>query len=275
MAFGFGNISSKSSKKVLQLESVGNILAKEKIEGDLQAVVLLSSYRSEKEVEAISKFLENKGLTSYRIVFSLKYKISSEKIKEDLKEGITAFFKANKSKFEEYIPAGIPVIAEAAALYALTEESDINYSQCIQRIFGKSNFWFSKNLNPSGNWVYPIAPFEEIFPRGFDKRPGDGYNVKLATLQIKDILSQTKARPRYPKLIKHFISSEEEFINDFYLPNKDRRNEILSWDTETDGFDFIDGKLGCITLSFDGVEGWYIPWKYVDTEKLREIFKNN
>ena len=34
MAFGFGNISSKSSKKVLQLESVGNILAKEKIEGD-------------------------------------------------------------------------------------------------------------------------------------------------------------------------------------------------------------------------------------------------
>ena len=126
MAFGFGNISSKSSKKVLQLESIGNILAKEKIEGDLQAVVLLSSYRSEKEVEAISKFLENKGLTSYRIVFSLKYKISSEKIKEDLKEGITAFFKANKSKFEEYIPAGIPVIAEAAALYALTEESDIN-----------------------------------------------------------------------------------------------------------------------------------------------------
>ena len=103
MAFGFGNISSKSSKKVLQLESVGNILAKEKIEGDLQAVVLLSSYRSEKEVEAISKFLENKGLTSYRIVFSLKYKISSEKIKEDLKEGITAFFKANKSKFEEKI----------------------------------------------------------------------------------------------------------------------------------------------------------------------------
>ena len=58
MAFGFGNISSKSSKKVLQLESVGSILAKEKIKEDLQAVVLLSSYRSEKEIEAISKFLE-------------------------------------------------------------------------------------------------------------------------------------------------------------------------------------------------------------------------
>ena len=80
MAFGFGNISSKSSKKVLQLESVGSILAKEKIKEDLQAVVLLSSYRSEKEIEAISKFLESKGLTGYRIVFSLKYKISSEKI---------------------------------------------------------------------------------------------------------------------------------------------------------------------------------------------------
>ena len=268
MAFGFGNISSKSSKKVLQLESVGSILAKEKIKEDLQAVVLLSSYRSEKEIEAISKFLESKGLTGYRIVFSLKYKISSEKIKEDLKEGITAFFKANKAKFEEYIPAGVPVIAEAAALYALTEESDVNYSQCTQRIFGKSNFWFSKNLNPAGNWIYPIAPFEEIFPKGFDKRPSDGYNAKLAALQIKDILSQVKARPRYPKLIKHFIASAEEFISDFYLPNKDRKGEILSWDTETDGFDFVDGKLGCITLSFDGGEGWYIPWTYVDTEKL-------
>ena len=275
MAFGFGNISSKSSKKVLQLENINSILAKEKIKDNLQAVVLLSSYRTEKEIEAISKFLESRGLESYRLIFSLKYKISSEKIKEDLKEGITTFFKANKSRFEEYIPAGIPVIAEAAAVYALTGESDVNYSQCTQRIFGKSNFWFSKNLNSEGNWVYPIAPFEEIFLRGFDKKPSDSYNTKLAALQIKDILAQPKARPRYPKLIKHFISSKEEFINDFYLPNKSRKGEILSWDTETDGFDFLDGKLGCITLSFDGIEGWYIPWKYVDTEKLGEIFKNN
>ena len=56
MAFGFGNISSKSSKKVLQLENVSSILAKEKIKDNLQAVVLLSSYRTEKEIEAISKF---------------------------------------------------------------------------------------------------------------------------------------------------------------------------------------------------------------------------
>ena len=77
MAFGFGNISSKSSKKVLQLENVSSTLAKEKIKDNLQAVVLLSSYRTEKEIEAISKFLESKGPESYRLIFSLKYKISS------------------------------------------------------------------------------------------------------------------------------------------------------------------------------------------------------
>lgn len=275
MAFGFGNISSKSTKKVLQLETVESPLALEKTGENLQAVVLLSSYRNEKELEAISKFLESRGLRGYRIIFSLRYKISSEKVKEDLKEGITSFFKANKSKFESYIPSGVPIIAEAASLYALTEESDVNYSQCIQRVFGKSNFWFSKSLSADGNWVYPIAPFEEIFPRGFNKRPGDCYHAKLASLQIKDILTQPKSRPRYPRLIKHIINSSEEFDREFYLPNKDRKNEILSWDTETDGFDFIDGELGCITLSFDGVEGWYIPWKYVDKEKLGEIFRNN
>ena len=143
MAFGFGNISSKSSKKVLQLENINSILAKEKIKDNLQAVVLLSSYRTEKEIEAISKFLESRGLESYRLIFSLKYKISSEKIKEDLKEGITSFFKANKSRFEEYIPAGI--YSSNLDLFAL--KNAVIPSLRSSFIFSEDILYFREKIN--------------------------------------------------------------------------------------------------------------------------------
>ena len=37
-------------------------------------------------------------------------------------------------------------------------------------------------------------------------------------------------------------------------------------------------RIGCITLSYDGVEGWYIPWKILTYDckvKLDEILKNS
>ena len=61
----------------------------------------------------------------------------------------------------------------------------------------------------------------------------------------------------------------------FYEPNKDRKGDFMAWDLETSSLDHMTGVIGCITISFDGVTGYYIPWKYVDTEKLDKIMENN
>ena len=104
----------------------------------------------------------------------------------------------------------------------------------------------------------------------------DSFKVKLAKLQIGDCLKfGGQDRPLYKKLNKVFISSSEEFDTLFYEPNKDRHDEVLAWDIETSGLNFLKDTIGCITLSFDGKTGYYIPWKYVNKRKLNYILSRN
>jgi DNA polymerase I-like protein with 3'-5' exonuclease and polymerase domains len=44
--------------------------------------------------------------------------------------------------------------------------------------------------------------------------------------------------------------------------------EQMSFDLETTGFDFIGDKIGCVTCSFDGETGYYIPWEFVNKRTL-------
>ena len=130
-----------------------------------------------------------------------------------------------------------------------------------------------------GHWIYPIDSFRDIFARGF-KDPVDSYKTKLAQIKISSLVQNgAKPIPRYPKLIKHKIETSEQFIKEFYEPNKDKRGELLAWDLETSGLSFLKDRIGCITLSYNGTEGFYIPWKIVEENdnklKLREILKNS
>ncbi len=105
----------------------------------------------------------------------------------------------------------------------------------------------------------------------------DSFRVRLAELQIEDCLNDiTRLRfPDYSPLNKIFIESEEDFDKLFYEPNKDRENDVLAWDIETSGLNFLKDEIGCITLSFDGHTGYYIPWKYVNKRKLNYILSRN
>lgn len=49
----------------------------------------------------------------------------------------------------------------------------------------------------------------------------------------------------------------------------------MAWDLETSGFNFLKDRIGCITISFDGVTGYYIPWQYVNKRKLNYLLSNN
>lgn len=276
--FSFGGIKVDSRKQVLKLKPIDSPVLSDKLaeNGYKQKgpiAILTDEYYGTGPTLAIEKFLRKNGITQYIILSPIKYDITREEIEKDQKEGVISFYKKNKSDFMKYIPKGAPIITSGPAIYSLLQEDDIYPSHVQQRIFGVPNFWFSYNLTSDGNWVYPIEAFRDLFALGFEKGEVDSYRTRLAELQFNDIRTTKKLAPRYPKLIKHFINSKQEFIDSFYEPNKNRTKEdILSWDLETSGLSFIKDRVGCITLSFNGVEGWYVPWEYVDKEKLDEIF---
>lgn len=280
--FSFGNIKVSSKKQTLNLKINNNILLVDKsnVESfqNFIPIILVDEFYEEFALKAIEKFLNKCGLYRYKIISSINCTLNEAALKAD---GKIKFYKNNRSSFYDYIPQYAPIITVGAALYSVIMEDDIYPSYAQQIIFGKSNFWFSETLKPTdGHWIYPIESFRDIFAKGF-KDSVDSYKTKLAQIQIGSLIKNgPKPIPRYPKLIKHKIETKDQFINEFYEPNKDKYNEILAWDLETSGLSFLKDRIGCITLSFDGIEGWYIPWHILDDNPdccamLDEIFGNN
>lgn len=280
--FSFGKISTKSRKQALNLKIYNNPIlidkSKTRAKYDKVVAVLVEDRFGEKELGYIDTFLKTLGVFKYIVLNALNCDYDE---KED-KEGIIKFYKANRSNFMKYIPEGSPILTSGPALYSLLMEDDIYPNHCHQIIFGRSNFWFSPDLTQKNcHRVYPLDSFkDDIF--GFElykkwcPRAVDSYKTKLAQIQVNQMLRHINdPLPEYPKLNKIFIESKEDFIKRFYEPNKNRKDEILAWDLETDGLNFYKDRIGCITLSFDGITGYYIPWKYVDKKKLGEILKNN
>ena len=300
--FSFGNINVNSRKHALRLDLATDALLSDR--SDVQAdydfipIILADEQYSKENLVAIEKFLKQSGLTRYILLSSINCKITKDAVKDEQKTGIIEFYETNKSNFEKYFPKNAPILTVGPALYSLLMEDDIYPSHVQQIIFGKTNFWFSKDQTAEkGHYVFPIESFRDIietkkipdktkkpgpdgkYPTidtGILQDPRDSYKTKLARIQIASLIKLGNRPPiRYPKLNKIFIESAEEFDKLFYEPNKDKKNEILAWDLETSGFSFLKDKIGCITLSFDGKTGYYIPWRYVDKKKLGEILKNN
>jgi DNA polymerase I-like protein with 3'-5' exonuclease and polymerase domains len=279
MAFTFGNIKTTAKKQVLNLTLVNALLkdaSTHYASYSFPVVVLTDEAYNPLQVSAISKFLEANRITKYRIVSALNCAISKEQIKDDQKSGLVDFCRNNASNFLDYCTPGTVVITSGAALYAVTQADDIHPDHVTQRVFGVPYFWFSREQTTQGNWVFPIESFNDIFALGFSAAPVDAYKTKLAQFQMKAVLAKDSwVAPRYPRLTKHFVSSVEEFTSVVYDRNKHRKNEVLAWDLETSGLDFLHDRIGCITLTFDGLEGYYVPWKFVDKVLLGKLLANN
>lgn len=283
--FGFGGISVNSRRQVLNLTKYDNpvLVDNSRVRANYTypLVVLVEERYGDKELKYLDSYLKSLGAFKYLVLHA----INCDYDPEEAKEGLTKFYKANKSNFFKYVPQNSPIITSGPALYSLLQEDDIYPNHCNQIIFGKSNFWFSPDLTQETcHRVYPLASIKyDLF--GYDlynkwsPRVVDSYKTKLASIQINSAIRYNDVLPpEYPRLNKVFIKSPEDFLERFYEPNKNRRGELLAWDLETSGLNFYKDKIGCITLSFDGITGYYVPWKILDYDckvKLNQIMSNN
>ncbi len=242
---------------------------------EFPVVFLADEVYNKYQLQSIRLFLNANGITSFKIVTSLNCVVTKDLIKEDQREGLIEFYRNNSSDFWKEIPAGAVIVTVGSALYALTRADHIYPADVMQRIFGRPSFWYSREQNAKGNWVYPIDSFNELFAEGFSAPAVASFKTRLTQMQLEAIRKRrSSASPEFPQLIKKSIYTAEEF-DAFYEENKHRRGEILAWDIETSGFEFLSDKIGCLTCSFDGTTGYYIRWSAINKRKLAALLKNN
>lgn len=331
MGFSFGGIQVNSKKRTAaDLKRSDKIVladysnAETNLDVDTIIIVAPRPY-NDHELAVLHELFTSWRIDKYLMVCAInidpKDPASAEKAAHYIhKDGVTKFYRVNKNPIEKYIKPGSTVVTIGPALYSLIMEDDIYPNHTQQRIFGKTNFIFSRTLEEGTYYrIFPVEDLDLIFPprttsmvkdlrTGRECRvvtdywytdrpvrcaaghesdhftdnklgaPTDSFRTKLTKMQFKMAAKGSKNPiPKIPTLTKHFIYNKEDFITKFYEPNKDKHGYV-AWDLETGGFDFFKDKIGCITLSFDGLTGYYIKWSCLDDEMkkmLGEILRNN
>ncbi len=273
MDFIFGGLSTSATKKslaatpiteIVQLDNTDNPLAK----NSPYVLILLDTHYSPKDIQNLKVLLAQRGVVNYRAVVAINCYLDKDQLRGELSK----FYRTNQSKWREYLNGAKRVIAVGPALYSITESSDLLTHYFYDRVFNKTYFW-SQDIQ---SFVFPVDSFVEkgdVFLHHplFDdvnKSIADTYKTRFIYYQLEQALTARLIPPRIPNIEIVEIKSKEEFIA---LTRKYKFSKKLAWDLETSGLDFIKDVIGCITMSFDGRTGYFIPWEVVDIEALNEL----
>ena len=284
MAFSLNRKSNTSSTKD-PLWKVEHIIGNEFVTVVLDKPLKKESDTDQEILSYLQKILVKAGIISYVITSAIRTFATEEEIK---KAGKTDFYVNNDSGwFKEIIkPArekGMTadvVVAFGPALYQITKTAeDFTVDDLIYPAFENYVYIGHGWIGDYDMFVFPLHPLYEVFMPGlmdglqkvelgcwkmnfmisvFQKiakkkyqLPDDMSEVELIEVGAEFDFEQTKAKA---------VKEVEDFLRAHF------NEELCAFDLETSGFYQWRDKIRCITLSFDGVKGYYIEWK---------IFKEN
>ena len=205
----------------------------------------------------------------YDVVVTAKLDFNLQDIK---KYGVYKFYQDNHSDYKRYIRDNTIIVTSGYALQAITEDDNLSIECFYDYVFNKTYFFAPQTCT----YVFPIDSFTSILSRW----EGNGYKstdcsrvgfMKLQFQYIKEHYSYLSMQPPLQRISIVEVNSKSMW-KDVYEVSK--KYSSVSKDIETDGLDFIRNKIGCISLSFDGKTGFYIPWELVNKEELDDILKD-
>ncbi len=276
MGFMFGGLNTASTKKSLQAELIEDIVQIDRATGKGPYVlVLLDERYPPDKIHKIERFLEVNKICNYRAINCLNCIIP----KEDLKGEISRFYRINQSKWKQYADGAKGIIAVGAALYAINQSSDVMTNCFYDTMFNKSYFWSPD----AATWIFPIDSFQDIFipvqPKKNSKHsndnvittgPANTYKTHFAEYQCEQVMT-LRLKPlvvERPILIR--IDTKEKFE---IFATEHMNEPLVACDLETAGFDSLRNRIGCITFSFNGKTGYFVPWSVVDEILLNQLFE--
>lgn len=252
-----------SSKKIERIGVRGESYLLSDLQNPYQAEVIILTDMIERsnDVEKLERILIRKGIKNYTITSAIGCGAQDFNLPSPT---YTTYAYCDFFKIEKYVNVKT-VLCLGRALYYFTESSHLS----SWRYF--SEFLF----NPT--WFYPAyeskKPFVRIYPVGFlsDILKGDTFEYLHLDKQLDFIQAYLLSEKDQfiPPVIKR-VENLDEFITQY------RDHEYVAIDTETNSLDvFIENfKCKCITLSFDGIIGWYLPVEGLDKRKFSQFIKN-
>ncbi len=192
-------------------------------------------------------------MINYQILYCFKFEANEK----EQSKGMEKFYSKNRIKFDDYISPYSKVIPIGRAIYAITGSTDLKAETFYDYIFNKTYF-YAPDIK---SYVYPVD-FKSMW---LNK---DNFSNFFIKLQVNKALEETLFHKRQRPLKKIIVEDPNEFLKQHTEAKK------VAWDIETSGFNYQSNDVGCITMSFNGITGYYLRWKDIDTQILNKFFEN-
>lgn len=187
------------------------------------------------------------------IKFSLNVCLREDKF-EELEEKPSATLHSYGKFDKEY--EGKPIVCLGRSLYLFTNcNTDIQTSMFYDLICNQTSFYSTI----SKSRVHPLDRLHLILNKGT-------FEEQFALDQLN------KALYYEPERVVKLNLTDVIDPNEFLKQNMEEKE--IAWDLETGGFDFISDKIKCMTVTFDGITGYYLDGEKVDRELLNKFLSN-
>ena len=172
----------------------------------------------------------------------------------------------------------VAVLAMGGALYSAQGSTDTLPQDYVDDSWHEPRCFLSEEFCRAGDlFYYPSFGLDSVFPFNNPKLKGSkeysNYRTKFFKAQLERMASDDQDPSKSLDMRPYSVRIVEE--DDYRDVMKSLMNsELLAIDTETSGFDRMVDVMGCVSLSNDGVTGYYVPERTFSTDKNFRLLNN-
>lgn len=205
---------------------------------------------------------------SYIIISAINCIFNNEK------GSVVEYMLAHKSKWTKYLDyKGThcqSIMTFGPALYSVTKSADLLVKYFYADQFIRPYFYIGNDYtycDKINTFVYPVDSMEDLFPDLTKNLLVGNYNwrTRFFLKQLKAIKNPDKWVPDMTPIKMHDLTSAEECTK---VLQENMNSEAVAYDTETTGLDTMRDKVVCLTITWNGVDGYFMPWEMVNKRLL-------
>lgn len=271
MAFTFGGI--KENMKAKDIMSTDNILDDLVLNHFVESekdyyIFLLDKFPSDAIKQLIIKKINEAGYGSYFVLNAVDCKYN----KDDLHgTGLTDFVCMHRSKWRNYINYKgkhvRAIMAFGPAMYSINGSADIITNEFYDTKMLYPYYYMGHEIFKYDTFIFPVDDIDSLYPIIKNSSNTVNFKTRFFFEQLKNMKAQYDWAPDTTD-VKYVVVKSKEEAGKVFEENKNAN--LVSFDTETNGFKFYENHIHCLTITWDGVTGYYVPWEYVDPQKLAD-----